>query len=197
MKKHITSLWAALFIISCSPAMAQQFTIEDIPLTWKDFIVKEGFRNHPYSAKIYTQILPWRYELKNGKIKFDLELVVDRDKSWVKKEFMDKAGKEVKQQLLDHEKGHLVIAMINLQQMGNALNNFKYTRNYKREIDSISKALINQLTLTNETYDTQTNHMLITEKQEEWNNKLLNQLNGLYQGQKLRMKFEVDIDINS
>lgn len=58
------------------------------------------------------------------------------------------------------------------------------------------KASHSQSQLMNETYDNETNHMLITDKQQEWIKKLLQQLNDLYIGEKkLSMKFEIEINI--
>lgn len=185
-----------LTIVNVTNLHAQQFTIENIPLTWKDFIVKEGLRNHPYSAKIITQFQPGKYKQKENKIKFEVELYVDNDKSWVKEEFIKKADKDVKEKLLNHEKGHLIIALIRFKLLENDLSKFQYSRNYKREMDSIFKACYSQTQLMNETYDNETNHMLITDKQQEWIKKLLQQLNELYaEDKKLSMKFEIEANI--
>jgi hypothetical protein len=185
-----------LLIISFNKIHAQQFSIEDIPLTWKDFTIKEGFRNHPYSAKIFTQFQPGKYKQKENKIKFEVELYVDNDKSWVKEEFIKKADKDVKEKLLSHEKGHLIIALIKFKQLENDLAKFPYSRNFKKEMDSIFKACYSQSHLINETYDNETNHMLVVDKQQEWIKKLLQQLNELYaEEKKLSMKFEIEVNI--
>jgi hypothetical protein len=185
-----------LVVVSFTKLHAQQISIEDIPLTWKDFIVKEGFRNHPYSAKIYTHVQPGNYKLKDSKIKFEVELLVDNDKSWVKEEFIKKSDKNVKEKLLSHEKGHLIIALIKFKQLENDLTKFPYSRNFKKEIDSIFKACYSQIQLINETYDNETNHMQIVEQQQEWIKKLLQQLNELYvEEKKLPMKFEIEANI--
>jgi hypothetical protein len=186
-----------LFIVASSIcSYSQQLTLEDIPLTWKDFTIKEGFRNHPYSAKIFTQFQPGKYKQKEHKIKFEVELYVDNDKSWVKEEFIKKADKDAKEKLLNHEKGHLIIALIKFKQLENDLSKFQYSRNFKKEMDSIFKACYSQSHLMNETYDNETNHMRITDKQEEWIKSLLQQLNELYaEDKKLPMKFEIEVNI--
>lgn len=197
MSKNLFLTLLSIALSGLSRVAAQPFVIDDIPLTWKDFTLKEGFHNHPFTAYTYTQILPYRYELKKGKIEFEQELIVNHDKSWVKEEFMEKASKEQKQQLLNHEKGHLIIALINLRQSVNTFNTFVYSsRNYKKELDSISKESYNQLKLMNETYDSETNHMKLTDKQTEWMNNLLKQLNEWYaDDKKIYMKFDVEIHI--
>jgi hypothetical protein len=97
---------------------------------------------------------------------------------------------------LSHEKGHLVIALIKFKQLESDLKKFKYSRNYKKEMDSIFKTCYDQIHLTNETYDNETNHMLIVDKQQEWIKKLLQQLNELYaEDKKLPMKFEIEVKI--
>ncbi len=196
-KQFIKTIALAFIILFTSTlTYAQRFTIEDIPLKWNDFTAKEGFRNHPYDAKIYTQIQPGNYKRKGDKITFGAELFVDKEKSWVKEEFMEKSNKEVKEKLLSHEKGHLIIALIEFKQLETNLARFPYSRNYKKEMDSIYKACYHQLQLVNDTYDNETNHMKITDKQEEWIKKLLKQLNELYaEDKKLTMKFEIEISI--
>lgn len=185
-----------LAIASFTKVHAQQIPIENIPLTWKDFTVKEVFRNHPYSAKIFTQIQPGKYKQKDNKIKFEVVLYVDNNKSWVKEEFIKKSNKEDKEKLLSHEKGHLIIALIKFKQLENDLTKFQYSRNYKKEMDSIFKACQSQTQLMNETYDNETNHMLIVDKQQEWIKNLLQQLNELYaEDKKLPMKFEIEVNI--
>lgn len=185
-----------LLVISFSKTQAQQFSIEDIPLTWKDFTIKEGFRNHPYSAKIYTHVQPGNYKLKESKIKFEVELFVDNDKSWVKEEFIKKSDKDVKGKLLSHEKGHLIIALIKFKQLKNDLAKFPYSHNFKKEMDSIFKTCYSQTQLINDTYDNETNHMQIADKQQEWIKNLLQQLNELYaEEKKLSMKFEIEVNI--
>jgi hypothetical protein len=162
-------------------------------------MVKEGFRNHPFDAKIYTNT-PFNWKVKNKGDKallvISTELIVNAEKSWVKKEFLDRNQKAKTQELLNHEKGHFIIALIKFKQLENDLVKFPYSRNVKKEMDSIFKACSGQTQLINETYDTETNHMLIADKQQEWIKKLLQQLNELYaEEKKLSMKFEIEVNI--
>jgi hypothetical protein len=189
-----------LLIISFSKVHAQQFSIEDIPLTWKDFTVKEGFRNHPFDAKIYTNT-PYKWKIKNKDNKTSLvismELFVNTEKSWVKKEFLDKNQKDKTQELLNHEKGHFIIALIHFKKAQKILSEYTFNKQQvKLQIDSIFKSANARLDSTNETYDNETNHMLVADKQQEWINKLLQQLNELYAGdKKFPMKFEIEVNI--
>jgi hypothetical protein len=189
-----------LAITSFTKVQAQQFSIEDIPLTWKDFTVKEGFRNHPFDAKIYTNT-PYNWKIKNKdgmtSLVISTELIVSPEKSWVKKEFLNGNTKTKTQELLNHEKGHFIIALIHFKKVQKILSEYTFHKQQvKFQLDSIFKSSGATLGSMNEIYDNETNHMLIVDKQQEWIKNLLQQLNELYaEDKKLSMKFEIEVKI--
>lgn len=183
-----------LFVTSLA---AQPFIIDDIPLRWKDFEVKDGFRSHPYSAKIYTYL---RYEYKfegvdaktqTRPLVIETELTV-QEQSWVKKEFISVATAEQKQALLNHEKGHLIVALICFKELQQNFSGFHFTKRFKVELDSLHKLAMAKSDSLNTLYDNETNHSVIVEKQSEWEKKLLAEVDRLYgEEKKLRTQFEI------
>ncbi len=193
-------LFLSIFIINPLFTSARKFIIDDIPLKWKDFTVKEGFRNHPFDAKIWTQIL-YRFEIKDkGSVRSLLiytEVKIDPIKSWVKKEFISLSDSKKKEQLLNHEKGHLIIALIQHRKLQKLLSTTKFSTNPRKEIDSLHKVVLRDLEEENNQYDLETNHMNNQLKQAEWIDTLLLELNNLYVNDNdIRFKNELQITIN-
>ncbi len=185
-----------IVLLTSSLASAQQFTLNDVSLSWKDFTKKPGFRNHPYDAKIYTQI-DYRYKVKENRegivVKTTVRQYVDKEKSWVKEAFLQKYSKEIHTLLLNHEKGHQLISLIHFKQLEEQLKSYPFSKNFKKELDSIYKAAIASNKLMDELYDAETNHMKLTDKQKEWEQKLLQQLNKLYANERrISTEFEVE-----
>ena len=176
---------------------AQPFTIDDVPLSWKNFKVRKDFNNHPYAAKIYTDpTLKTKQSKKNGTTYQHFSWGIEFKRSWVKAKFMDEAPDSVKRSLLNHEKGHLLIHMIGLKKVQNSFKNFTFSKRFKVELDSIYKVHLGNIPADNERYDEETNHMLIVEKQKEWIDKLLAELNALYiDEKKLQLKFEAEVPV--
>lgn len=177
---------------------AQPFTIDDIPLSWKDFKVRKDFNNHPYAAKIYTDPTFETKRIKrNGTTYQHFSWEIEFKRSWVKAKFMDEAPDSVKRSLLNHEKGHLLIHMIGLKKVQNSIDNFTFSKKIRAELDSIYKAHLGNLQADNERYDEETNHSAIAEKQKEWIDKLLAELNALYiDEKKLQLKFEAEAPVS-
>jgi hypothetical protein len=196
--QKILLLLGALMLAIPTILHAQRFSLEDVPLSWKNFIRKKGFGKHPYDAKIYTYF-PYRYEVKNNstELLITIEIKVDNEKSWVKDEFFKKASNEESQALLNHEKGHLMIAMIHARKLQRLFAQHQFTKKQlKIQFDSLSSMINTECDSLDLLYDEETNHMRIKDKQIEWTNKLLLQLNELYTNdKKLPMEFEVKAKI--
>src|SRR5690606_21698080 len=161
-------LITVLLTISISVS-GQKFTIEDIQLRWEDFTTVDGSR--PFSAKIATPVI-YRWKTKqdtNGGtlLSFKSEVQVDHARSWVQKEFLNQSW-SIKQEVLNHEKGHLLIAIIHHHKLQQMISNYKFSKNPKREIDSLYKIVRGSLDMENEKYDNKTNHYINKEKQKEW-----------------------------
>jgi len=193
MKKLLLSL----LLISPALIYAQQFTMADIPLKWKHFTIKKGIR-HSHVAKISRQVLlSYRYKEKNEQGKRPLivaaELVVDKDKSWIKKEYLDAADPALKDALLNHEKGHLAISLKWHRKLQQTFSDFKFSKRVRIEMDSLYNIVRENADEENERYDRETNHMLNVDKQAQWEQKIFTELNDLYADDKiLPMKFEVE-----
>jgi len=177
---------------------AQQFTIDDVPLSWKDFKVRKDLNSHPYAAKIYPDFtLETKQSKKNGVTYQRFSWKIEFKGSWVKARFMDEAHDSTKQSLLNHEKGHLLIDMIGLKKVQKSIGNFTFSKRKKIELDSIYIVHLGNLRVDNERYDEETNHSRIAEKQKEWIDKLLTELNALYADEKkLRLELEAEARVN-
>jgi hypothetical protein len=91
--------------------------------------------------------------------------MVDKEKSWVKKDWIEKANEIDKNALLEHEKGHWIITYLRYKEFISALKQYNFTSSYKTEIDSISKHFFNKQIIINEKYDEETNHQLVEAEQ--------------------------------
>lgn len=153
-------------------ANGQKISLNDIPLSKSDFEIKQGFRNHPYSAKIYTNIdgkAEGKMINKKQVLIIEANLSVNSKSSWIKKEFWETATKEQKQELMNHEKGHLLIALIQFKKMQKICLEYTFVKaDAKSQLDSIFKRTRSISASLNLAYDEETNHMVVKDKQLEW-----------------------------
>lgn len=175
---------------------AQTFHIDDIPLKWKDFTIKRDFRKHPFSARIFTQ-MPFRWETKTEKgvirLSIFIRVEVDREKSWVKEEFMEKSTDEAKKALLNHEKGHYIIAFIHYKKFQKLLQEHTFSKRMKPEMDSLYTTVLAEMNAMNTRYDDETDHIKNTEKQSAWQEQLMAEFNKWYADEK---KISRECEIN-
>jgi len=173
---------------------AQRFTVDDVPLSWKDFEKRKDFNNHPYTAKIYPDpTFKAKRNKKNGITYHHFSWGLEFKRSWVKSEFIDGSPDSAKQSLLNHEKGHLLLYMIGIKKVQNSVDNFTFSKRIKLEMDSIYKVHLGNIKADNERYDEETNHNRVAEKQKEWIDKLMAELNNLYADEKkLRVEWEAE-----
>lgn len=193
-----------LFLILCIllniPLSAQKFTLNDIPLSLGDFTLREGYINIPHAA-YFLPHFNYTYELKytgsDTSIIFKTELNVNREKSWIRKEFLAISPPEKQQELIDHEKGHYILAMIHHRKIQQAFASYKFTSNYKREIKKLVKRCYRDWNRDNSLYDLETKHMDYYPGQKQWIEKLLQELNAMYTNdESIPLKSEIEVKIN-
>lgn len=195
MKKIYLVLWAVSF---CLIANAQKFSLSDISLSKSDFEIKKGFDKHPYDAKIYTGIA-CKYKIMSNSNKqtliIDAVLSVNSKRSWIKEEFWNRASKEQKEELLRHEKGHLIIALVQFKKFEQICTQRNFSKQgVKFQLDSISKYVQTTGDSLNNAYDEDTKHSRITDKQTEWITKLLNEFNVVFaDDNKVKYKFQIEV----
>lgn len=139
------------------------FWEKDSVLKWSDF------RGQPDPHSAFdafnragdTVLYHWKHINGGYLINFSIHTVFYCDYSWVK------AGKET-DRLLRHEKIHFDIAEFFKRQILNALNKFKYSENFRDEIDRIQKEGDRERGEMQTLYDNQTAHSRNTAQQVKW-----------------------------
>lgn len=192
--------WLFILLNLISPSIYAQLTLDSIPLTWDNFSILDGrsgtFR---YSAYINTTTLYECEIKKNGQrnsMVVRSEVKIRKNRSWVYKGYLDNTTAEEKQELLDHEKGHLILALIHQKILCEKIRENRLGRNPKSEIGKLYRNMRKDLSKDNKLYDKETNHMFNREKQKQWIDKLLIELNRLYNTESLSLKCEVEIILN-
>ena len=178
--KIIAFLSLFITIIICAPSQAQaQYHFNDIQLSWRDFIKK----NVPISSNAAAQTaveLIITSSVENDKLLIVIELIQDRDKSWVSRQFLQRATDTESRNLLNHEKLHYAINLIGLKMLYNTLSDFTFSKDYKSELAGIFNSINRVTTKSNSDYDRQTTHGIKKEAQEIWTEDIFQQLNDLY-----------------
>jgi|ERR1035437_10752020 hypothetical protein len=134
-------------------------------LTWDDF--KEPVPNTQTSTVAYTNSgYSYKLSYNEDSATFIIECYFDKTKSWVKK---DKANDYI----LKHEQVHFDITYTNSLRLRKALKEHRFTlQNISADINKIVNTSYDDNFKEQELYDSETNHSIIKEKQEEWNKKI-------------------------
>jgi hypothetical protein len=198
MKKSHIILLSVLFGLNLN---AQQFSLSDIPLSKSDFKMKKGIRNHPYAAKIFAET-DYKSEFKNLNnhqfLIIEARLFVNSEKSWIKEEFWRDAPKEAKLELMDHEKGHLIIALIQFKRFQQICKQYSFEpRRLKSQLDSINKRIRFEADSLNLAYDEESNHSQNKEIQLAWITQLMENFNKVWADQsKLEFKYKIEVPLS-
>src|SRR5690606_28883141 len=86
--------------------------------------------------------------------------------------FLKTATKEASQDLLDHEKGHLLITLYHYFRLIDLFKEYKSTQNYKEEMRQLIQQITQQKEEMNALYDKETHHHINKKQQTEWNYKI-------------------------
>ncbi len=138
------------------------------PLSISDFTgpVEEQI---PELAATFSGIgMGYSGKTQNGQVVLDIFVTpyFDRSNSWFKE-----AGKNPR--VLAHEQTHFDITAIKACELANAIRNTSFTQeNYPRLLDEMQKQNAKDSNEEESTYDTETNHGTIEDKQREWEQKI-------------------------
>lgn len=182
-------LSALFFYIAnhASQSFAQGITMEDIPLTWHNF-TKTNSLPEPRVAHIALNTkYEWESELKQKKIiiNYNAELTQNKSESKVKTQFLRQSSSAKKIALLNHEKGHYIIALIKQYWLKDTLAMVKLSeRNYKQELRALQAHIETKAAALNQAYDQATIHSTNEMQQALWEKRLLETLNTLSGGDK-------------
>jgi hypothetical protein len=175
----IKPVLVVLLILNFSAVFARNDAIlnwnKDYSLQWADFQSPVD-QTSPFAANTHSGVsYSWNVKYNNGIPKFTFTAVsfMDRFKSWVRTE------KETPE-LLKHEQIHFDISEFFARKLLEALNNYRYTDNYKNEIAQIYTQMMSARTAMESTYDNQTSHSIIKLKQAQWQNYVEGLLNNNY-----------------
>lgn len=144
------------------------------PLLWRDFKqVKLISGRESINA---TCISTTDFEINNifneGKYKkIDLRVKIEQQKelSLVSTQFLSRANKATKEQVLHHENGHFKIAQIIGHRIVHTVDAFNFDpKNYRAQLDSIVKNNYKEWSLMDKEYDYATTGPRNREKQKEW-----------------------------
>lgn len=172
----------ALCLLFCNSSLAQRkaaLSLSDIDLSWRNFSKKNIGRNVPAAAQTAVNI-QLAYEVEDDNLIITLRLRQLKSDSWVSRQFLQRATDAESTRLLNHEKLHYAINLISLRRMYEQMNARNYTDQYQSEITGIFNEHNRWNQQTNSTYDRETRHGTLTEKQEEWEEKILKELNDTY-----------------
>src|SRR5690606_25469948 len=173
-----------------SQGMAQKIELDDIPIGWNDFQGTKAPRAEHTAAHIsfgisygYTSIPITR---NKHKLAFRTKINLLRDKSWLNRDTYARLNPQKRQNLLNHEKGHFIIGLIYYKELVQAFNKREYTGNIKRQTRHTFNKINSKMDRYNNEYDKDTKHGSARDKQQQWNNRLLKQLNQQYSRKELR-----------
>lgn len=193
MRYFIRLIFILLFC--SSGTSAGELTLDDIALSWEYFQPVAYLSNDPYMAYIYTDI---RYKIipdkEENHFLVACETYIDPTRSTVNKNFFIYASAAEKQQLLDHEKCHLIISYISNKKMQLAFAECPFVYDVKTVADSLYNATIREMNARNKAYDEETAHGRHGAEQERWKTKLLEELNNLYAADELRNVLSVSME---
>lgn len=174
--------WLVPFVLQ---AQQTEITMENIPITWNDFSIKNVRDKHAFDAITlvsYGIEGAYKYENKEGsvKLKFTFFAEMDKKQSYVRKSFLKTADSARSRALLDHERGHWIITMIYFRQLVKDMEQFTFTRRFKYQVDSILRNNYAACKKEQLRYDRETNHSKVKEQQKQWEADLLDRLYHAY-----------------
>jgi hypothetical protein len=157
---------------------AQKIKKEDIinwsndrPLTWADFKGKIDPANKLEAAATCTQLIVTPDNQCKDSIKYFVYAQAVKTKSW-------KLKKEDSDYMLKHEQTHFDIAELFARKLRKELAETAFTtKTLNSQIEKLFNKYFKLLEEEQKKYDKETNHSIIKEKQEEWNNKIKEDLN--------------------
>jgi hypothetical protein len=139
-------------------------------LSRSDFLGSEPYMSQ-FAAYTYTIILMEYDVTSNGNREiqpnFSISAAFNKKKSWI-----SKASATSPDRVLKHEQVHFDIAELTARKLRKALHRATYTRNFRKEINSIYKQQIDLGEAMQEVYDEETRHGLDGRRQREWEMKV-------------------------
>lgn len=182
ISKHILLSFISLFISQV--LWSQNYDIDDINLSWRNFTKKDVAVNSRVAAQTHVKI-DIDYSLnsisnRKDELTINLAVTQSRDESWVSRQFLMKASDADSRKLLNHEKLHYIINLIGFKKLYNEMKDYNFSSDYKSEITSIFKKYTKEIDKLNSDYDKQTKHGTIVRNQSKWEEQIMDMFNDQY-----------------
>ena len=160
-----------IFLFAIVSCFAQEDKLKTIswndrrPLTWEDFKDKPILNSD--AAALTASGITFGFSLgKTGNRITDFSTTVDcvfyPEKSWYKIEHGNN-------HILNHEQLHFNITELHARKFRQKISKLKITPNLRNQLNSLYKANSEESLIMQRLYDSETNHSINKEKQNEWN----------------------------
>lgn len=115
--------------------------------------------------------IDFRYRVTNDKrnnfsVAFDVQLIFNRDKSWIDKRRVSSAA--MMADIIKHEQGHYIIAYMEQQELIRTVGKTRFGANYQAQATAIFDRIDAKYKQLTNNYDTDTRHSLDREQQHSW-----------------------------
>lgn len=136
-------------------------------IEWGRPITTDDFESRPpekdtAAANISVTILLGYSSASNGHLRFKVVAVMDKDKSWIRKQFRKNHA------ILMHEQGHFDIAHIYAKKLEESLKGKRYTKNDVQGLHKIYDDFLAQMNAVQLKYDRETKGGLDPMAQSKW-----------------------------
>ena len=163
---------AAIMIVLSIYGSAQTAFIqwnEHRPLTWADFTGTED-ASSMFDAESSSEIT-YSYTFNSlSEYTFDVKAKFLKNRSWYRQKAITPA-------LLQHEQVHFDIAQLYATRLKQALESYRYTDNFKQEIEQVAERYKSEYQLMQKLYDEETNHSTVAAKQRQWESLIRQEIN--------------------
>jgi len=178
IKRYILIVFSLFLICYFAPGLNNDNAPDRIlwqpgyKLQWKDFKGKPD-NNAKWKATTICEIkAEFPFSETSNKYYAIVKCYFIKSKSWVKKDPTD--------YLLNHEQMHFDMGEVFCRKMRKEFSEKTFSNNvFAKESQKIYEKTMKDYAKEQELYDKETNHSLIKEKQEEWNQKIAAELEAL------------------
>lgn len=174
-RPFVIALWIILLLATKSTLAQGSSSIEwGNPITYADF-ESEPAGSDTAAANISVTILLGYAGATDGTLKFRVVAVMDKNESWIKKEFR-------KDHILKHEQGHFDIAQIFALKLDVALRATRYTSRDVQILHDLYDKYLNQMNDVQLRYDKETRGGWNQLAQSKWRRYIEGELAGARPG---------------
>lgn len=179
MQRFVRLLFG-VFLFATSEFVAAQNNVKegneilwsvDRPLTWDDFKGPNVNAQKKQAAIVgYKLLLETKVNRKQDSVHVTVKALMLKNKSW-------KLKSTNSNYCLKHEQLHFDIAELYARKLRKQISEIiPDKKDFNDKLNKLLKSIEKELDATESEYDRETNHSLITEKQEEWDEKIAGEL---------------------